>query len=74
MAITAFKCTATNCTTRVSEETLTQGGIHFLSDAWVKAVRAGSTTLCQAHYHGSTGVAAYKAYFGAPNRRSLDTS
>ncbi len=66
-------CSATNCSTRIDERSLTAGGNHFLFNRWVAAVRAGTATKCQAHYLSQDIPTVYSAYInGAEPRRNRE--
>lgn len=69
MADVNFGCTVSKCTTRIDERHLTAGGLHYLNDAWVRAVRAGTTTKCQNHYYDTDNPTAYSAYFKGSRER-----
>jgi hypothetical protein len=75
MADVNFGCTVSKCTTRVDERFLSAGGNHFLVNAWVTAVRAGTTTKCYPHYLDTDAAAIYLAYFrGAGHRGNREKS
>lgn len=69
--INGFKCSATNCTNRITEVGLTEGGIHFIHDLWVAYIRAGGTR-CQSHYQSVDIPTTYAAFHGSPIKRDRD--
>lgn len=71
MAAVNFVCSSSKCQTVVNEHALSAGGLHYLNDAWVRGVRSGSVTTCQAHYHDANQTA-YQAYFRSVSRRNRE--
>ncbi len=66
-------CSVSKCTTIIDERALTSGGLHYLFDRWVTAVRAGTTTKCLAHYLDTDIPSVYADYFkGAKPRRNRE--
>lgn len=69
MAVPPKTCTVAKCLTMIDELALTNGGNHFLFNAWVAAYRAGTTTKCQAHYLDTDAPAVYAAYIKGDRHR-----
>lgn len=66
-------CSTTNCTNRVDERALSAAGLHYLTTAWIIAVRAGTSTKCLPCYLTVDAAAAYSAYIkGAAPRGNRD--
>lgn len=66
-------CSVSKCTTVIDERALTAGGLHYLFDRWVAAVRSGATTKCHPHYLDTDIPTVYADYIkGARPRRNRE--